>query len=136
MADRIGSLRPARPLRRLPGRGITQRAYVLQPVRSRAARIATWTLACIACLVAGGAAVRGYDVHIVATHASCVTATTPTTPASRDDMQDALMRAQLALKQEVASRATVQKSADALAVEVGRLKAQVLFLQGQSHSRR
>ncbi|SEJ66707.1 hypothetical protein [Paraburkholderia diazotrophica] len=136
MADRIGSLR------RLRGRGITQRAYMLQPVRSRAARIATRALACIACvacLAAGGAAVRGYDVHIAATHASCVTPmtpTTPTTPTSRDEVQDALMRAQLALKQEVASRAAVQKSADALAVEVGRLKAQVLFLQGQSHSRR
>jgi hypothetical protein len=132
MADRIGSLLPSRRPR---GRGITQRAYVLQPVRSRAARIATRTLACIACVAcvaAGGAAVRGYDMHIAATHASCVTPT----PASRDDMQDALTRAQLALKQEAASRATVQKSADALAVEVGRLKAQVLFLQGQSHSRR
>ncbi|MEX3934859.1 hypothetical protein AB4Y32_24230 [Paraburkholderia phymatum] len=133
MADRIGSLLP---LRRPRGRGITQRAYVLQPVRSRAAQIATRTLACIACIAcvaAGGAAVRGYDMHIAATHASCAT---PTTPASRDDMQDALTRAQLALKQEAASRAAVQKSADALAVEVGRLKAQVLFLQGQSHSRR
>ncbi|MEM5434576.1 hypothetical protein [Paraburkholderia diazotrophica] len=130
MADRIGSLR------RLRGRGIAQRAYELQPVRSRAARIATWTLAgigCVACVVAGGAAVRGYDMRIAATHASCMT---PTAPASRDDAQDALTRAQLALKQEAASRATVQKSADALAVEVSRLKAQVLFLQGQSHSRR
>ncbi|MEM5384917.1 hypothetical protein VSR68_15140 [Paraburkholderia phymatum] len=130
MADRIGALS------RLRGRRITQRAYELQPVRSRGTRIATWTLACIACVacvVAGGAAVRAYDLHVAAAHASC---TTPTTPASRDDVQDALMRAQLALKQEAASRATVQKSADALAVEVGRLKAQVLFLQGQSHSRR
>ncbi|SIT47736.1 conserved hypothetical protein [Paraburkholderia piptadeniae] len=130
MADRIGSSRRPRE------RGITQRAYVLRPVRSRAARIATWTLACtacVACVAAGGAAVRGYDMRIAATHASCVT---PTTPTSRDDVQDTLMRAQLALKQEAASRATVQKSADALAVEVGRLKAQVLFLQGQSHSRR
>ncbi|ALL69290.1 hypothetical protein K788_0007312 [Paraburkholderia caribensis MBA4] len=57
-------------------------------------------------------------------------------PAAHDELQDALARAQLALKQEAASRASVQKFADAITVEVRRLQAQVPFLQGQSSSRR
>lgn len=127
MADRLDTSR------RPGGRGIAQRAYVLRPVRSRAAHIAASTLVCIACLTAGAAAVHAYDLRFASAHAPC---TVSTTPAAHDDVQDALTRAQLALKQEAASRATVQKSADALAAEVGALKAQVLFLQGRRQSGR
>jgi hypothetical protein len=108
------------------------RAYVLQPTRSRVARFATWALSCIVCMAAGAAALRVYEKHARA-DASCAA---PASHAARDDLQDALARAQLALAQETATRATVQKSADALAAEVSRLNAQMLFLQGQSRSRR
>ncbi len=112
------------------GHVVTQRAYVLQPVRSLPMRIGVWAMVCIACVSAGAAAMRGY-----ATHADSA-APPAVVPAANDELQDALARAQLALKQEAASRASVQKSADALTVEVRRLQAQVLFLQGQSRSRR
>ncbi|MBP0594748.1 hypothetical protein J8I87_34820 [Paraburkholderia sp. LEh10] len=124
MADRRGSAN------RQSGRAIARRAYAPRPVRSRAASIATWLLAGIACATAGAAAMHGYGTRAVAARDSCAV------PAAHDDLQDALARAQLALKQEAASRATVQKSADALTVEVTRLQTQVLFLQGQSRSRR
>ena len=84
-------------------------------------------------MLAGAAALHGYETYIVNRDTACGA---PSTSTSHSDLQDALERAQLALKQEAASRATVQKSADALSAEVGRLKAQVLFLQSQSRSRR
>jgi hypothetical protein len=130
MADLTGSSR--QPGRRRPRKHAT-RAYVLQPARSRLAQIAIWGLVCAICMLAGAAALRAYETHVAAQNDACAA---PATPAARDELQDSLERVQLALKQETASRATVQKSADALAAEVGRLKAQVLFLQGQSRTRR
>ncbi|MFP3555255.1 hypothetical protein SB861_31745 [Paraburkholderia sp. SIMBA_049] len=127
-------LRPGRRRGRVRGhvRGhlVTQRTYALQPVRSLAVRIGVWALVCIACMVTGAAAMHGYARPDVSARPLCVA------PAAHDELQDVLARAQLALKQEAASRASVQKSADALTVEVRRLQAQVLFLQGQSRSRR
>ncbi len=76
---------------------------------------------------------HGYAMRAVSASAPC---TAPAAPAAHDDTQDALARAQLALRQEAASRASVQKSADALTVEVRQLQAQVLFLQEQGRSRR
>jgi hypothetical protein len=134
MADLTGASRSRD--RQRPRRHAT-RAYVLQPARSRVARLATWALSCAVCMAAGAAALRGYEKHVAATtDAACAAPATPAAATTRDSLHDALERAQLALNQETASRATVQKSADALAAEVGRLKAQVLFLQGQSRSRR
>jgi hypothetical protein len=127
-------LRPGRRRGRVRGhvRGhvVTQRTYELQPVRSHAVRIGVWALVCIACMAAGAAAMRGYARPDASAGPSCVA------PAAHDELQDALARAQLTLMQESASRASVQKSADALTVEVRRLQAQVLFLQGQSRARR
>ncbi|HWT37082.1 MAG TPA: hypothetical protein VN289_12410 [Paraburkholderia sp.] len=73
---------------------------------------------------------QGYATHATPESESCVAS------SSHDGRDDALARAQLALKQEEASRASVQGSADALTAEVRQLQAQVLFLQGQSRSRR
>jgi hypothetical protein len=64
------------------------------------------------------------------TNPSCVAS------SASDGADDALARAQLALRQQAASRASVQRSADALTAEVRQLQAQVLFLQGQSRTRR
>lgn len=46
-------------------RTVTQRAYVLQPVRSLPVRIGVRALVCIACVSAGAAAMRGYAGHAV-----------------------------------------------------------------------
>lgn len=132
MADFTGASRTSG--RQRPRKHAT-RAYVLQPVRSRRVRIASWALVCGLCMLAGAAALHGYETHIGNRDAACGAPSTSTS-ASRSDLQDALERAQLALQQEAASRASMQKSADALSAEVGRLKAQVLFLQSQSRSRR
>lgn len=123
-------LRSGKQRGRVSGYVVAQRAYALQPVRSRAVRVGVWVFVCIACMAAGAAAMRGHARADVSAGPPCVA------PAAHDELQDALARAQLALKQEAASRASVQKSADTLTVEVRRLQAQVLFLQGQSRSRR
>ncbi|BEU23904.1 hypothetical protein [Paraburkholderia sp. 22B1P] len=123
-------LRSGRRRGHVRGHVVAQRAYALQPVRSRAVRVGVWVLVCVACMAAGAAAMRGHVRADVSADPPCVA------PAAHDALQDALARAQLALKQEAASRASVQRSADALTVEVRRLQAQVLFLQGQSRSHR
>ncbi|MEM5346227.1 hypothetical protein [Paraburkholderia azotifigens] len=119
-------LRPGRQ----SARAVTQCAYALRPVRSRAARIATWVSVCLGCAAAGAAAMHVYTVRAPSAAMPCVAS------SANDGADDALARAQLALKQEGASRASVQRSADALTAEVRQLQAQVLFLQGQSRSRR
>jgi hypothetical protein len=135
----------ADPRRFSPGQragAITQRDYTLQPVRSRRMRVARWLVVCAVCVAAGAAAMRSYVGQRVPSNGPCLTSTyhdeahDEPHDEPHDDPRDALMRARLALTQQSASRASVQKSADALAAEVGRLKAQVLFLQGQSHPHR
>jgi hypothetical protein len=116
--------------RRRSARAVTQGAYALKPVRSRAMRIAMWLAVCIGSAAAGAAAMHVYATRAAPKSASCAAST------SHDGLDDALARAQLALKQEAASRASVQRSADALTAEVRQLLAQVLFLQGQGRSRR
>jgi hypothetical protein len=110
---------------------LTQRAYALQPVRSRAVRVAPWTGVC-ACSVAVGAAAMGwYATQRAALPDQCASA-----PVSADDVQAELERTRLALAQESTARAAVQKAADASAAEVGRLNTELLFLRGQSQKRR
>jgi hypothetical protein len=116
--------------RRQRARAVTQRAYVLQPVRSRATRVVVWLSVCVGCAAASATALHFYAMHAANEGVPCVAS------AAGDGADDALARAQLALKQEAASRASVQRSADALTAEVRQLQAQVLFLQGQSRARR
>lgn len=133
---------------------ITQRDYTLQPVRSRRMRAVQWLVVCAVCVAAGAAAMRSYAGRSAWSSGSCpASAPSVDMPGAayhephdephyephddpRDDPHDALARAQLALSQQSASRASVQQSADALAAEVNRLKAQVLFLQGQGRPHR
>jgi len=110
---------------------LTQRVYALQPVRSRAVRVALWAGVC-ACSVALGAAAMGwYATQRAALPAPCASA-----PVSADGVQAELERTRLALAQESTARAAVQKAADASAAEVGRLNTELLFLRGQSQKRR
>jgi hypothetical protein len=102
---------------------LTQRVYALQPVRSRAVRVALWAGVC-ACSVALGAAAMGwYATQRAALPAPCASA-----PVSADGVQAELERTRLALAQE--------STADASAAEVGRLNTELLFLRGQSQKRR
>ncbi|ACC73842.1 hypothetical protein PPMP20_29555 [Paraburkholderia phymatum] len=117
-------------LRRASARSVTRGTYALRPVRSSAMRVATWMSVCVACAAAGAAAMHGYATRVTSDSMPC--AAVP----SHDGLDDALARTQLALRQEAASRASVQRSADALTAEVRELQAHVLFLQAQSRSRR
>jgi hypothetical protein len=113
-------------------RAVTRHDYALQPVRSRVARFLIWTTACVLFAASGAAAMAFVGGQRVLWRDVPCVAVTPK-EASGDDTLD---RARLALAQESASRAAVQKSADTLAAEVGQLKAQVLFLQGQGRAPR
>jgi hypothetical protein len=110
---------------------LTQRAYTLQPVRSRTARVAIWA-GVLACGVAVGAvAMRWCDSRHATFPAGCASL-----PVSRDAAQAELERTRLALAQESTARANVQKTADASAAEVSRLNTELLFLHGQGQQRR
>ncbi|WP_341272033.1 hypothetical protein [Paraburkholderia ginsengiterrae] len=56
-------------------------------------------------------------------------------PVDESAQQKELIRARLALAQESAARAVVQKTADSAAADVARLNAEVQFLRGQSKGR-
>ena len=110
---------------------LTQRAYTLQPVRSRTARVAIWA-GVLACGVAvGAAATRWCDSRHASVPAGCARL-----PVSPDAAQAELERTRLALAQESTARANVQKTADASAAEVSRLNTELLFLRGQGQQRR
>jgi len=96
------------------------RAYTLQPVRSRLARLSAalaWTVVAAA-LGAGGAVwALGHDAP-----AHC--------PAlSPDVLHAALADAQFKLEQERAAKAALQKSADSAQAMVASLQADLLFLR-------
>lgn len=56
-------------------------------------------------------------------------------PVDETAQQKELIRARLALAEESAARAVVQKTADSAAADVARLNAEVQFLRGQSKGR-
>jgi hypothetical protein len=98
------------------------RAYTLQPVRSRFARLVV-VLAWTAAAAASGAGVA-------------VWALGPKVPAYCPDSSPEALHAELAdarlkLEQERAARAALQKSADSAQAEVAKLKADLLFLRNQ-----
>ena len=111
-------------------RGIAQRAYAPRPVRSRAMRLGAWAGVCALCFSAGAAAMFGYWRHGSTNVEACAASVLP------DRTQLELERTRLALAQEAASRAAVQKAADAATAQVARLDAEVRFLQGQERLRR
>jgi hypothetical protein len=110
---------------------LTQRAYTLQPVRSRVACVAIWA-GVLACGVAvGAAAMRWCDSRHATVPAACASV-----PVSPDAVRAELERTRLALAQESTARSSVQKTADASAAEVSRLNTDLLFLRGQEQKRR
>ncbi|MFM0141810.1 hypothetical protein [Paraburkholderia sp. RL18-085-BIA-A] len=112
-------------------RALSRRDYTLQPARPLAWRIALWGVACLLSAVLGAAALTGW-------HASRGGAAAEACSAESIDegsQQTELARARLALAEESAARAAVQKAADSAAAEVARLSAELLFLRVQSNAK-
>jgi hypothetical protein len=106
-------------------RSDAQRAFELQPVRSRAWR---WGmgLAWTAAATAAGAALAAWALH-AGDGVRCPV-------VQPDALQIRLNNAELALEQERASRATLQQSAQAAQAETAKVQAELLFLR--SHGAR
>jgi len=85
----------------------------------------------VLCAGAGAALVTAWQ----AKRAGMPPAQCTVAPVDEDAQQKALIRARLALAEESAARAVVQKTADDAAAEVARLNAQLQFLRGQNRGR-
>ncbi|WP_153102007.1 hypothetical protein [Paraburkholderia hayleyella] len=122
--------RVTRAARKVSGK-LTQGSFAPQPVHSRARRLMLWGAACI---ISGliGMALTGMYLQ----HSGTVPFELCKAPAAGADLQAELARTQLALMQERASRAAVQKTANASAAEVSRLNTELLFLRGQKQAPR
>ncbi|WJF92118.1 hypothetical protein QS306_15265 [Paraburkholderia bonniea] len=110
---------------------LTRTRYALQPVRSRTRQLVLWGTACVSCLILGAAVAGAYFQH-----SGTVPFELCEPSASEADLQAELARTQLALTQERASRAAVQKVADASAADASRLTTELLFLRGQKQAPR
>ncbi len=106
---------------------LTHRLCTLQPARSLLFRVTLWASICVPCAAAGAAAHILWQAHRAGLPPQ------PCTSLSVDDntTQTELSRARLALQQEQAARAAVQKAADGAAAEAARLDAELKFLRGQ-----
>jgi predicted aconitase len=99
-------------------------------VRSVTLRLARWIVLCAACAAAGAAAMLWHTQrNAPVTAASCEQS------PSEEAVRAELKRTQLALTQEEASRAELQKIADASAEQVSRLETELRILKGQRAAR-
>jgi hypothetical protein len=110
---------------------LSHRAYTLQPTRPLALRVTVWALVCVFCAAAGAAAVTAWHAR----RAGMSPEQCSPAPVDEGARQTELTRARLALAEESAARAAVQKTADRAASEVARLNAELQFLRGQSKTR-
>lgn len=110
---------------------LSRRAYTLQPARPFGLRLTIWATVCLLSAAAGGAVVTAWYAQGTR---QADEACTPTA-VDDDSKQTDLARARLALAEESAARAAVQKSADSAAAEVARLGSELQFLRGQSKGR-
>jgi hypothetical protein len=110
---------------------LTHRAYTLQPARPLALRAALWVLVCALSAAGGAAAIAAWHAQRAGAQVvQCVAA-----PVDEDSEQRELARTRLALAQESAARAAVQKTADGAAADVARLNTELQFLRGQSKAK-
>ena len=110
---------------------LAHRAYTLQPARPLVLRVTMWVLVCALGAAGGAAAVVAWHAQRAGTPAEQCNAA----PVDVDSEQTELARARLALAQESAARAAVQKTADSAATDVARLNAELQFLRGQSKTK-
>jgi hypothetical protein len=106
---------------------LSGRAYTLRPARPLAVRVAMWGGVCVFSATLGAAALAGWNAQRAGVTASrCAPE-----PVDEDRQQTELARTRLALAQESAARAAVQKTADSAFADVARLNAELRFLRGQ-----
>jgi hypothetical protein len=110
---------------------LTHRAYTLQPARPLALRVILWALVCALGVAGGAAAALAWHAQRAGTPADQCSAA----PAYEGSEQTELARTRLALAQESAARAAVQKTADGAAADVARLNAELQFLRGQGKTK-
>jgi hypothetical protein len=108
---------------------LAHRAYTLQPTRPLVVRVAIWVLVCALGAAGGAAAVVAWHAQRAGTPADQCNAAPPVDETAE---QTELARARLALAQESAARAAVQKTADGAVADVARLNTELQFLRGQS----
>jgi hypothetical protein len=107
---------------------LSGRVYTLQPARPLALRVAVWAAACGFSAVVGAAALTAWHAQ----RAGMAQSQCAPEPVDESRQQTELARSRLALAQESAARAAVQKMADNAAADVARLNAELQFLRGQS----
>jgi hypothetical protein len=110
---------------------LSHRAYTLQPARPLALRVIQWVVVCALGAAGGAVAVTAWHAQRSVTAADQCNAA----PADEGSEPTELARTRLALAQESAARAAVQKTADGAAAEVARMNAELQFLRGQSKTR-
>ncbi|WP_434111728.1 hypothetical protein [Paraburkholderia caffeinilytica] len=110
---------------------LTHRAYTLQPARPLVLRVTVWVLVCALSAAGGAAAVAAWHTQRPGRTADPCNAA----PVDAGREQTELARTRLALAQESAARAAVQKTADGAAADVARLNAEAQFLRGQSKTK-
>ncbi|CAE6800212.1 hypothetical protein [Paraburkholderia haematera] len=110
---------------------LAHRAYTLQPARPLVLRVILWVLVCALGAAGGAVAVAAWHAQRAGTPADQCHAA----PVDEDHEQTELARTRLALAQELAARAAVQKTADGAAADVARLNAELQFLRGQSKAK-
>jgi hypothetical protein len=131
-------------------RHLSQRTYALRQVRPAFLRVGipvalllfglaggalsmhAWLLRGSAAGVPGAAGASGETVAAPCAAVLPAAPAVPAAPPTPDAVEAELERTRLALAQEKASRAAVQKSADASAAEASRLGAEVKFLRGEA----
>ena len=99
---------------------VAERAYELQPVRSRAQRVGSLML-WVACAASLGAGITAWLLKPAAI-AQCPV-------VSHDALSSQLSDTQLRLDQERAARATLQTTADGAQATIAKLNAELLFLR-------
>jgi hypothetical protein len=108
---------------------LTHREYTLRPARPLGYRVIAWAIVCLLSAGAGVAALTAWRLHLGDAPLPCVAA-----PVDENAKQTELARTKLALAQESAARAAVQKTADTASAEVARLNAELQFLRGQRNA--
>ena len=110
---------------------LAHRAYTLQPARPLVLRVTRWVLVCALGAAVGSAAVVAWHAQRAGAPVDQCSAA----PIDETADQAELARTRLALAQESAARAAVQKTADSAAPDVARLNAELQFLRGQSKAK-
>jgi hypothetical protein len=122
----VAEPRIGRRITRVTG-ALSGRGYTLQPVRPLAVRVAMWSAVCMFSAMLGAAALAGWNAQ----RAGVPACRCAPEPIDESRQQTELARTRLALAQELAARAAVQKTADSASADVARLNAELRFLRGQ-----